>query len=733
MLRGKGAWAQAGATEFLFSDGTTKALPKRVVSNANYLSKSVQRLGFSLSSIAMLICLGSALWVVAFRESPLVRASQPLFLCILCFGGLLVASSTFFLSFDEEKGVDVERLSALCSAFPWFFFIGFLFMYCALFSKLWTLSQLLKMRRRVFSIQQVLLPFLVIIGCSVVILIIWQVNDPLTWVVRVVNDDPLETYGSCKSEEIVNYLVPLFMVFFAMMLILSMISWKLRHQSDLAESRWILVGILAHIQIFAVGIPIINIVDGVSKDAQYMMYSTLTFIVSTTMIALVIWPRIFVWAREKYFGGAPPKPIVITLDNIGTTRVSGLDPVSEPIRNSSSLDSGVEKSRNPPQFAVIAALNHARRSSQQEESTEKAKSGKDTNEPDLEADGIGRFDPSAPSKSEESDGLLRVEEKPKGSLGGLGMMFAALDKADGDGLFRPESSKSLEETSPYETEPGGKEGVLVGSSNNGRAESTGVEKTASQRSSDTGNRQKSLTRSPKGGPTGSQRSMGSAKRKKTARLPRDRPTGSQRSMGSNDARKNGPKMSEDNAKRKDSQRSLKSTPAGSLRSMGGASNQSSLRSMGSRRSKGSQVSRRSRPSGSQRSICSSSQQESHRSIASKSDYSNSGSQRSERSEEIMPSDSSSDYRLGISPSQSSLASSYSDVLGDLPTGPFGDSSGSSGGGDVSSSHNGTDEIHEWSYNLGAMLSSEQGDDIETEHLDTEVEALKDFLKDEGIC
>jgi hypothetical protein len=99
-------------------------------------------------------------------------ASQPEFLYLLCFGAALVATSLIFLSSDEGQGFSDKRLSRMCSAFPWFFVIGYLVMYSALFSKLWRLSKLLSMRRQAVGVQQVLLPFCFIMAASVIVLIL---------------------------------------------------------------------------------------------------------------------------------------------------------------------------------------------------------------------------------------------------------------------------------------------------------------------------------------------------------------------------------------------------------------------------------------------------------------------------------------------------------------------------------------------------------------------------------
>ena len=253
----KGAWSNVEGTEFRFFDGTAlEPQLKKTVSNPNYLSASIRGFGLFLAGLSLLCSLCSAAWVFMQRKSRLVTASQPEFLYLLCFGASLVSTSPIFLSFDENQGWSEDKLSASCSAFPWFFVIGYLIMYCALFSKLWRLSMVLSMRRRgAVGIQQVLLPFCFIIAASIIILIVWQVTDPLHWVRSVINVQPLETWGECKVNDssdggLLPFILPLGGLFAIIIAMTAVVAWRMKDvQSDLAESQWIFFGIYSHIQV----------------------------------------------------------------------------------------------------------------------------------------------------------------------------------------------------------------------------------------------------------------------------------------------------------------------------------------------------------------------------------------------------------------------------------------------------------------------------------------------------
>jgi gamma-aminobutyric acid type B receptor len=329
----KGAWRDIEGTEFVFFDGTATApLPKRTVTNAHYLSSTVQIIGFCLVGLSLLFSLGTAAWVYVHRELRLVKASQPEFLYLLCFGAALVAISLVFLSFDERQGLSGKRLSSMCSAFPWFFVIGYLVMYSAIFSKLWRLSKLLSMRRRVVGVKQVLVPFCFIMAASVVVLIVWQVVDPYVWIRTEINDDPLETFGECSSRDraddgILPYIIPLWLLFFVITSMTAVVAWRMKDvQAELSESKWIFFGIIMHIQTWTVGVPVVIITDRLSRDAWYIIMASLTFIFPTSLVALVIWPKVYVWARDKHFGGPPKQKtsVLAVMQGENVVQVSGL-------------------------------------------------------------------------------------------------------------------------------------------------------------------------------------------------------------------------------------------------------------------------------------------------------------------------------------------------------------------------------------------------------------------------
>jgi hypothetical protein len=129
-------WIPVEGEEFIFYDGTAnEPAPLRDTVEWNYLSKNVQILGFTLVGVSLFIILVSMIWVFVRRKERIVTASQPEFLYLLCCGAALQAISLICISFDESYGWTENKLSIACSFSLWFFVIGYLVQYCAIFSK----------------------------------------------------------------------------------------------------------------------------------------------------------------------------------------------------------------------------------------------------------------------------------------------------------------------------------------------------------------------------------------------------------------------------------------------------------------------------------------------------------------------------------------------------------------------------------------------------------------------
>jgi 7 transmembrane sweet-taste receptor of 3 GCPR/Receptor family ligand binding region len=152
-------WENVSGRAFVYRDGTSVLKgPGRVIQEQNYLPSSVNIFGLTLMSMAWVVSLGLLLAVWIWREKPLVKAGQPIFLAIVCLGSFLTSATIFTLSFDESYGWSDSQLDAACTLTPWLFFLGMNSMFAGLFCKLWRVDQVAQFRRRQVKIIQAAWP-----------------------------------------------------------------------------------------------------------------------------------------------------------------------------------------------------------------------------------------------------------------------------------------------------------------------------------------------------------------------------------------------------------------------------------------------------------------------------------------------------------------------------------------------------------------------------------------------
>jgi len=124
-------WVNMDGKEYVYSDGTTtfpQSLPT-LDHNYNYLGPGIRGAGLALAGLVFTTAIFFALWSIRYRETRVVRASQPLFLHLIVSGTVLMAATIITLSFDDrvasQTGCDIA-----CALTPWFITYGFVISFC---------------------------------------------------------------------------------------------------------------------------------------------------------------------------------------------------------------------------------------------------------------------------------------------------------------------------------------------------------------------------------------------------------------------------------------------------------------------------------------------------------------------------------------------------------------------------------------------------------------------------
>lgn len=240
------------------------------IENMTYVNNSLVGVGFFLFGVQALISLGCAGWTMRYAKRQVVRASQPIFLLVICFGTLMMASAIIPMGIQggyRDIDDDISGVDAACMAGPWLFSLGFAMVFSALFAKIWRIQRVMRaaesMEVKKVEPKDVFSVMVVVILVQVIILTCWQVIDPLMWQRDVLATDfngyPTKSVGACQSDHILRYVTPLLVFDFLILAFALFLSFTSRNlPTEFQEGTWITASVLSIVQILLMAVPILG-------------------------------------------------------------------------------------------------------------------------------------------------------------------------------------------------------------------------------------------------------------------------------------------------------------------------------------------------------------------------------------------------------------------------------------------------------------------------------------------
>lgn len=172
--------------------------------------------------IATSIALAVVMWI--YREEDVIRASSVNFCLIIIFGSILVYSSLFFW--------EVEPTSRVCMGRAWFGFLGFSLVLGCLTAKnyrIWKIFKNSKLRKIRLSDQQLLFVVLGLLSFDVIILVIWEIVDPMVpYLYTSTLLEENEAFYDCNSDHLSIWVTILFAEKLALVLLGCLLAFKTR-------------------------------------------------------------------------------------------------------------------------------------------------------------------------------------------------------------------------------------------------------------------------------------------------------------------------------------------------------------------------------------------------------------------------------------------------------------------------------------------------------------------------
>jgi hypothetical protein len=132
-----------------------------------------------------------------------------------------------------------------------------------------------------------------ILAISILILILWSILDPWTWVRKVTSELPAETYGKCTSKYFWAWFGPLVALLFFAESLTMYFAWKTADiPNDFRDSGAVMYASFAQIQSWAIGVPMLAVLGTSSADATYFGRIFLIWIFAVSSVVVVVGPKV---------------------------------------------------------------------------------------------------------------------------------------------------------------------------------------------------------------------------------------------------------------------------------------------------------------------------------------------------------------------------------------------------------------------------------------------------------
>lgn len=252
---------------------------------------------FVLGGILLLLSIGFGIWSIVYKDTRVVRASQPIFLVMVCVGAATMASCVVLMGIDDEIA-SPDTCSKVCMAIPWLLFLGWVIVFSALQSKLRRINLVFKnaqkFKRLKVTEKDVLPIFIAFFTINSILLLLWTILEPVVWKREAKSE--LESYGGCSwnlESTTAQVLVSLLAIVNFLALVLANVeAYKNRNVStEYGESRYIGLAMGSILQATLVALPLFILVDE-NPSAYVFVQASFVFIAAASILLLIFVPKV---------------------------------------------------------------------------------------------------------------------------------------------------------------------------------------------------------------------------------------------------------------------------------------------------------------------------------------------------------------------------------------------------------------------------------------------------------
>jgi hypothetical protein len=290
-------------TPLYFASNTTVPPPQLPPVNIdmNLIPPSIRAFCLSLGGLVIFMSMWWILWTYMNREKDVVKASQPIFLCQICVGTIIITSAVVPMSMQEpvsEIGLDIS-----CMATPWLISVGFVTTFSALFTKTWRLNKLFRnsrnLRRVVIRPKDVVLPFIILMILNIVVMLAWTIEAPLIWDRRFLDiydkfGRSIESIGMCTPSENQHSTIYLSLIVVINISVLVFATYQAyvarKLPSEYSESTYIAIAMGSFLEAFVLGVPLLFTASS-DPSTNFLIKSLLVAATSISVLLPIFLPK----------------------------------------------------------------------------------------------------------------------------------------------------------------------------------------------------------------------------------------------------------------------------------------------------------------------------------------------------------------------------------------------------------------------------------------------------------
>lgn len=277
--------------------------PPRFYHEENYISSSLDAVGYFLLAVMTFMSLVCALFLYLNRKEWHVKVSQPQLLGVVILGCFLSSLSIPFMGSETGQHQDnIDFVDSSCMVVPWFYGIGFVLTFSMLFAKIMRVKlifvaandQTKTGKKKKIGLSSVIHIVAFMLLFELAILVSWQVFSPLEWQREITAEENglvVESYGECRSDYGFFFYAALVIFHILCLLYALVLCIQTSHiDSSFAESKYISLSVAFMFQVLLLAVPISALVRD-NTEVFYLVRVLAIFLQNFTVLALLFIPK----------------------------------------------------------------------------------------------------------------------------------------------------------------------------------------------------------------------------------------------------------------------------------------------------------------------------------------------------------------------------------------------------------------------------------------------------------